>query len=83
MMIIEGEEENGSKGFQDTLRKYKHMLGSIDAILIRFVASIFAVCWLLYISVSNSTWIAENIPCITYGMRGVIHSTISASLIRI
>ena len=29
------------------------------------------------IFVSNSYWIGETIPCITYGLRGVIHARIS------
>ncbi|KJA17478.1 hypothetical protein HYPSUDRAFT_146481 [Hypholoma sublateritium FD-334 SS-4] len=31
------------------------------------------------ILVSNSTWIADDRPCITYGLRGVIHCNISIS----
>ncbi|KAF7975347.1 hypothetical protein HWV62_9799 [Athelia sp. TMB] len=31
------------------------------------------------ILVSNSTWIAEEPPCITYGLRGVVHSTLEIS----
>ena len=25
---------------------------------------------------SNSTWIAEDTPCITYGLRGVVHCNV-------
>lgn len=32
-----------------------------------------------YIIVSNSYWLEDNLPCLTYGMRGVIHATISVS----
>jgi di- and tripeptidase len=56
VLLIEGEEEVGSVGFGETVRKYKDQIGHIDAIL-----------------VSNSTWIAEETPCITYGLRGVVH----------
>lgn len=28
---------------------------------------------------SNSYWLGEDVPCITYGLRGVIHATISIS----
>ncbi|THH23069.1 hypothetical protein EUX98_g8107 [Antrodiella citrinella] len=56
VMLIEGEEESGSRGFRDTVKKYKDQIGEVDAIL-----------------VSNSTWISETTPCITYGLRGVIH----------
>ncbi|KAK7021218.1 beta-Ala-His dipeptidase [Favolaschia claudopus] len=31
------------------------------------------------ILVSNSTWIAEDIPCITYGLRGVVHCSLEIS----
>ncbi|KAJ7202821.1 hypothetical protein GGX14DRAFT_523684 [Mycena pura] len=31
------------------------------------------------ILVSNSTWIAEDTPCITYGLRGVVHCSIEIS----
>ncbi|KAJ7695752.1 hypothetical protein B0H17DRAFT_1055463 [Mycena rosella] len=56
VFLIEGEEECGSTGFGDAVRKHKDLIGHIDAIL-----------------VSNSTWIAEDTPCITYGLRGVVH----------
>ncbi|EMD39729.1 hypothetical protein CERSUDRAFT_150401 [Gelatoporia subvermispora B] len=59
VLLIEGEEEAGSGGFVDTVRKHKDAIGPIDAIL-----------------VSNSTWIAEDIPCITYGLRGVVHCNV-------
>ncbi|KAL0579213.1 hypothetical protein V5O48_002775 [Marasmius crinis-equi] len=65
VFLIEGEEESGSSGFEEAVRKYKDDIGDIDEILI-----------------SNSTWISEDQPCITYGLRGVIHCslTISSSL---
>ncbi|KAI6042632.1 glutathione degradosome [Pisolithus marmoratus] len=62
IFLIEGEEEVGSTGFMDTVRKHKTQIGSIDAILL-----------------SNSTWITEYPPCITYGLRGVVHATIAIS----
>lgn len=62
VFLIEGEEECGSAGFVDAVRKHKSAIGHIDAIL-----------------VSNSTWIGENRPCITYGMRGVIHCALEIS----
>ncbi|KAG1749335.1 hypothetical protein EDB19DRAFT_1682039 [Suillus lakei] len=59
VFLIEGEEETGSAGFVDAIKEHKHLIGSIDAILL-----------------SNSTWISEHHPCITYGLRGVVHSTV-------
>ncbi|KAJ7457667.1 hypothetical protein B0H11DRAFT_2063012 [Mycena galericulata] len=62
VFLIEGEEECGSTGFGDAVRKHKDLVGNIDAIL-----------------VSNSTWIAEDTPCITYGLRGVVHCSLEIS----
>ncbi|KAJ7645615.1 hypothetical protein DFH06DRAFT_1211918 [Mycena polygramma] len=62
VFLIEGEEECGSTGFGDAVRKHKDLIGNIDAIL-----------------VSNSTWIAEDTPCITYGLRGVVHCSLEIS----
>ncbi|KAH8077043.1 Zn-dependent exopeptidase [Cristinia sonorae] len=62
VMLVEGEEESGSRGFSETVKKYKDQIGEIDAIL-----------------VSNSTWISETTPCITYGLRGVIHCEVEIS----
>ncbi|KAF8908992.1 hypothetical protein CPB84DRAFT_1673831 [Gymnopilus junonius] len=62
VFLIEGEEECGSKGFAETVRKHKDAIGPIDAIL-----------------VSNSTWIADDRPCITYGLRGVVHCAVEIS----
>ncbi|KAF9534498.1 Zn-dependent exopeptidase [Crepidotus variabilis] len=55
VFLVEGEEEFGSTGFEDSVEKHKDLIGDIDAIL-----------------VSNSTWIGDDRPCITYGLRGVI-----------
>ncbi|KZT64245.1 Zn-dependent exopeptidase [Daedalea quercina L-15889] len=62
VMLIEGEEEAGSGGFADAVKRNKNAIGPIDAIL-----------------VSNSTWIAEDTPCITYGLRGVVHCNVQIS----
>lgn len=32
--------------------------------------------FLFICSVSNSTWITEDLPCITYGLRGVVHCAV-------
>ncbi|KAG9028121.1 hypothetical protein FS842_004810, partial [Serendipita sp. 407] len=62
VMLIEGEEEAGSRGFEDIVRRHKDLVGPVDAILI-----------------SNSYWIGEEVPCITYGLRGVIHARVEVS----
>ncbi|RIA83883.1 hypothetical protein C1645_785306 [Glomus cerebriforme] len=60
--LIEGEEENGSIGFEKTLEKSKNMIGEVDVILL-----------------SNSYWLDDETPCLTYGLRGVILATIEIS----
>ncbi|KAL4080831.1 hypothetical protein J3A83DRAFT_4153384 [Scleroderma citrinum] len=62
IFLIEGEEEVGSIGFMDAVRKHKSQIGHVDAILL-----------------SNSTWITEYHPCITYGLRGVVHARVTIS----
>ncbi|KAF9454810.1 glutathione degradosome [Macrolepiota fuliginosa MF-IS2] len=62
VFLIEGEEEVGSVGFGETVRRHKDVIGHIDEIL-----------------VSNSTWIAEDRPCLTYGLRGVVHCNLIIS----
>ncbi|KAI0643091.1 Zn-dependent exopeptidase [Trametes meyenii] len=62
VMLIEGEEEAGSGGFAEAVKRHKDAIGPIDSIL-----------------VSNSTWIAEDTPCITYGLRGVVHCNVEIS----
>ncbi|KAI0325048.1 Zn-dependent exopeptidase [Cubamyces sp. BRFM 1775] len=62
VMLIEGEEEAGSGGFVEAVKRHKDAIGPIDSIL-----------------VSNSTWIAEDTPCITYGLRGVVHCNVEIS----
>ncbi|MCJ1387574.1 hypothetical protein MMC18_000417 [Xylographa bjoerkii] len=57
--LIEGEEENGSRGFKEAIRRNKHIIGDVDWILL-----------------ANSYWLDDDIPCLTYGLRGVIHATV-------
>ncbi|KAG0655005.1 hypothetical protein C6P46_001294 [Rhodotorula mucilaginosa] len=59
VMAIEGEEETGSAGFQEAIKRNRDLIGDIDVIL-----------------VSNSYWIGEDWPCLTFGLRGVIHATL-------
>ncbi|KAI1073791.1 glutathione degradosome [Whalleya microplaca] len=59
VFLIEGQEESGSRGFKETVRKYKDRIGKID-----------------YILLANSYWLNDDTPCLTYGLRGVMHATI-------
>ncbi len=59
IFVIEGEEESGSRGFQDTIRQHKDLIGHID-----------------YVLLANSYWLDDEVPCLTYGLRGVLHATV-------
>ena len=59
IFLIEGEEESGSRGFQETVREHQDIIGPID-----------------YILLANSYWLDDETPCLTYGLRGVLHATI-------
>ncbi|OCK79980.1 glutathione degradosome [Lepidopterella palustris CBS 459.81] len=59
IFLIEGEEECGSRGFEDAVRNNKELIGNVDWILL-----------------ANSYWLDDHVPCLTYGLRGVIHATI-------
>lgn len=59
VFLIEGQEESGSNGFKETIRKYKARIGHID-----------------YILLANSYWLNDATPCLTYGLRGVMHATV-------
>ncbi|KAK3361674.1 hypothetical protein B0T24DRAFT_539086 [Lasiosphaeria ovina] len=59
IFLIEGEEESGSRGFQDTIHKHKNLVGHID-----------------YVLLANSYWLDDEVPCLTYGLRGVLHATV-------
>ena len=59
IFVIEGEEESGSRGFQDTIRRNKDLIGHVD-----------------YVLLANSYWLDDDVPCLTYGLRGVLHATI-------
>jgi di- and tripeptidase len=62
VFLIEGEEEAGSRGFVDAVRRNRTRIGDVD-----------------YILLSNSYWLDDHIPCLTYGMRGVIHATMTVA----
>ncbi|PPQ77469.1 hypothetical protein CVT25_011339 [Psilocybe cyanescens] len=72
VFLIEGDEECGSKGFNETVQKHKSAIGHIDAILVRSVLLFHSYSPGTQGYRSNSTWIADAQPCITYGLRGVI-----------
>ncbi|CAD6909532.1 unnamed protein product [Tilletia controversa] len=59
VLLVEGEEEVGSVGLEEAVRRARGQIGDIDVILL-----------------SNSYWLGEETPCITMGLRGVIHATI-------
>ena len=62
VFLVEGEEESGSRGFQEAIRKNKRIIGEVN--------------WIL---VANSYWLNDDIPCLTYGLRGVIRATIEVA----
>lgn len=59
IFLIEGEEEFGSRGFEEAVRRNKGLIGHVD-----------------YILLANSYWLNDEIPCLTYGLRGVLHATV-------
>ncbi|KAI9702929.1 MAG: hypothetical protein M1836_008143 [Candelina mexicana] len=59
IFLIEGEEECGSRGFEEAIKRNKEMIGDVDWILL-----------------ANSYWIDDEVPCLTYGLRGVVHATV-------
>ncbi|KAH7074067.1 hypothetical protein FB567DRAFT_188527 [Paraphoma chrysanthemicola] len=59
IFLIEGEEESGSRGFEEAIQARKDLIGDVDWILL-----------------ANSYWLDDHVPCLTYGLRGVIHATV-------
>lgn len=59
IFLIEGEEESGSRGFEQAIQAKKDLIGDVDWILL-----------------ANSYWLDDHVPCLTYGLRGVIHATV-------
>lgn len=59
IFLIEGEEECGSRGFENAIKASKDKIGDVDWILL-----------------ANSYWLDDRTPCLTYGLRGVIHATV-------
>ena len=62
IFLVEGEEESGSRGFQEAIKRNKKIIGDVDWILL-----------------ANSYWLNDDIPCLTYGLRGVIRATIEVA----
>ncbi|KAK9320609.1 hypothetical protein V1517DRAFT_328863 [Lipomyces orientalis] len=60
VFLIEGEEECGSLGFQASVTAKKDHIGP-------------DIDWIL---LSNSYWLDDEVPCLNYGLRGVIHLTV-------
>ncbi|KAG6040646.1 hypothetical protein E4U41_007547 [Claviceps citrina] len=59
IFLIEGEEEFGSRGFGEAIKRNKALVGHVD-----------------YILLANSYWLNDEVPCLTYGLRGVLHATV-------
>ena len=59
IFLIEGEEEFGSRGFEEAVKRNKILIGKVD-----------------YILLANSYWLDDDVPCLTYGLRGVLHATV-------
>ncbi|KAJ6073113.1 hypothetical protein N7467_011198 [Penicillium canescens] len=59
VFLIEGEEESGSQGFHETVRRHHDQIGSVDWVLL-----------------ANSYWLDDYNPCLTYGLRGVVHANL-------
>ena len=59
VFLIEGEEECGSRGFAEAIKRNRKLIGEVDWILL-----------------ANSYWLDDLVPCLTYGLRGVIHATV-------
>ena len=60
--LIEGEEECGSRGFADAVRRNKDVIGPVD-----------------YVLLANSYWLDDQMPCLTYGLRGHIQATVTVT----
>ena len=76
VMLIEGEEENGGRGFKDAIHQHKVRLNSAKILGHLFIFIQEAIGHIDAIILCNSYWIGEETPCITYGLRGVIHCSL-------
>ena len=76
VMLIEGEEENGSRGFKDAIHQLKVRIPPLIFGHSTLMSCQEAIGHIDAIILCNSYWIGENTPCITYGLRGVIHCSL-------
>jgi hypothetical protein len=60
--MFEGEEENGSLGFQESVAANLDWFADASLVII-----------------SNTVWVGENRPCLTYGMRGMVTASLVVS----
>ena len=82
--LVEGEEEWGSRGFEGGVRGWRTRWGGGSGGLgegggVRgggVKEGEEEEGKVDVVLVSNSTWIGDDRPCITYGLRGVIRCTI-------
>lgn len=87
IFLIEGEEESGSVGFYEAVNKNKELFNDVDMILLRYILGYIYLPYIfngingikvtIFMCISNSYWLGEDVPCITYGLRGVIHATVA------
>ncbi|SCV03780.1 LAMI_0H10902g1_1 [Lachancea mirantina] len=61
VFLIEGQEESDSSGFSEILGQHIDRIGS-------------KIDWVLF---SNSIWLDQTMPCLNYGLRGVINAKIT------
>ena len=82
VMAIEGEEETGSAGFQEAIKRNRvsslsvGCQTSLSVLTVLHAGNQDLIGDIDVILVSNSYWIGEDWPCLTFGLRGVIHATL-------
>jgi len=90
VMVIEGEEETGSAGFQEAIRKNRvRRLSAVRPLASPRSEAVLTLLALVQdligdidvILVSNSYWLGETVPCLTFGLRGVIHASVKVRLL--